>query len=73
VVQCACDRLGGAEALAGRLGMSAPMVRAWLTGTLAPPPRLFFRIVDLLQEADADCVRKLPAAGNPAEKNPERL
>lgn len=55
VVQCACDRLGGPEGLAERLGMSAPMVRVWLTGTLSPPPRLFFRIVDLLQEAEPDC------------------
>jgi hypothetical protein len=59
VVQCACDRLGGPEGLAERLGMSAPMVRAWLTGTLLPPPRLFFRIVDLLQEAEPDCGPKL--------------
>jgi DNA-binding transcriptional regulator YdaS (Cro superfamily) len=54
VVQCACDRLGGPEALAERLGMSTPMVRVWLAGTLTPPPRLFFRIVDILQEADPE-------------------
>jgi DNA-binding transcriptional regulator YdaS (Cro superfamily) len=59
VVQRACDQLGGPEALAERLGMSAPMVRVWLTGTLSPPPRLFFRIVDLLQEAEPDYRRKL--------------
>jgi hypothetical protein len=40
--------------LAERLGMSTPMVRVWLTGALSPPPRLFFRIVDILQEVDPD-------------------
>jgi hypothetical protein len=30
------------------------MVRVWLTGAIPPPPRLFFRIVDLLQETDPD-------------------
>jgi hypothetical protein len=54
-VQCACDQFGGPEGLAERLGMSVPMVRVWLTGTLLPPPRLFFRIVDLLEEAEPDC------------------
>jgi hypothetical protein len=41
--------------LADRLGMSASMVRVWLAGTLSPPPRLFFRLIDLLQETEPDC------------------
>jgi hypothetical protein len=72
VVQRACDQVGGPEALAERLGMSTPMVRVWLTGALSPPPRLFFRIVDILQEADPDhaVLTDDEGASRPASKPP---
>jgi hypothetical protein len=40
------------EKLAERLGASTPMVRAWMTGALLPPPRYFFKVVDILHEAE---------------------
>jgi hypothetical protein len=40
--------------LAERLGLSTIMVRAWLTGALLPPKSYFFRVVDILQEAEPD-------------------
>jgi hypothetical protein len=52
VVRRACELLGGPEPLAERLGLSTVMVRAWLAGKLSPPPRVFFRIVDILHEAN---------------------
>jgi hypothetical protein len=52
VVQRACDGLGGVEPLAERLGVSLGAVRMLVDGKLPLPPSLFFRVVDLLQEAD---------------------
>ena len=54
VVRRACDLLGGPKALADRLRQSTGMVRMWLDAELPPPPNIFFRIVDILQEADPD-------------------
>jgi hypothetical protein len=53
VVQRACDALGGAEALAERLGVSAALVRAWLTGRLVVPQSVFFRVIDIFADHDA--------------------
>ena len=52
VVKRACISLGGEVALAERLGVTAETVRGWLVRGEVPPPATFFRIVDLLQEAD---------------------
>jgi hypothetical protein len=30
------------------------IVRAWASGKLSPPPRIFFRIVDILHEASPE-------------------
>lgn len=54
VVRRACDLLGGPEALAERLRVSVVLVRAWTTGKLSPPPRIFFCIVDILHEASPE-------------------
>lgn len=54
VVRRACDLLGGPEALAERLSVGVVIVRAWTTGKLSPPPRIFFRIVDILHEASPE-------------------
>jgi hypothetical protein len=70
----ACELLGNTETLAERLGVSVRIVSAWMTGRLAPPPRYFFKVVDILQEAalgsaalragDSDRAR---AKGGPAD------
>jgi len=52
VVRRACELVGGHEALAERLGVSPGMVRVWLAGNVVPVPRLFFRMVDIVQDAD---------------------
>ena len=52
VVKRACISLGGEAMLAERLGVSEDTVRGWLVRGELPPPATFFRIVDLLQEAD---------------------
>ena len=67
VVRRACDLLGGPEALAERLGVSVVVVRAWTTGKLSPPPRIFFRIVDILHEASPDV---MPGGAADAAKPP---
>jgi hypothetical protein len=67
VVRRACDLLGGPEALAERLSVALVIVRAWTTGKLAPPPRVFFRIVDILHEASPE-VR--PGEAHDAAKPP---
>lgn len=41
--------------LAERIGVSTLMVRAWMTGTLLPPKSYFFRVIDILQEAEPGC------------------
>jgi hypothetical protein len=47
-----CDALGGPEKLADRIGVSTILVRAWMAGPLLPPPSYFFKIVDILHEAE---------------------
>ena len=51
VVCRACDVLGKND-LADRLHVSRAMLESWMAGRGSPPPRLFFRLVDLLQSAD---------------------
>jgi transcriptional regulator with XRE-family HTH domain len=46
--------LGGPEVLAERLGVSRVMVRSWLCGALLPPKGHFFRVIDILDEAEPD-------------------
>jgi hypothetical protein len=48
----ACEAVGGPEKLADRLGVSRIITRAWMTGSLVPPASYFFRIVDILHEAE---------------------
>ena len=50
----ACQLLGGPEMLAERIGISRVIVRAWMTGSLSPPKSYFFRVVDILHEAEPD-------------------
>ena len=52
VVKRASLHFGGPGGLAQRLGVTSEAVQSWLTGGQVPPPATFFRIVDLLQEAD---------------------
>lgn len=52
VVARACELLGGPDALATRIGVPALMVRAWMTGALRPPAGYFFKVVDILNEAE---------------------
>ena len=52
VVTRACEAVGGPRKLAERVGVSTLMVRAWMTGALLPPPRYFFKVVDILHEAE---------------------
>jgi hypothetical protein len=66
-VKRACDLVGSRAALAERLGYSEGMIRAWLDGKVAPPPAVFFRIVDILQEAEPGYLQMTDAqAGDPA-------
>ena len=68
VVTRVSEALGGPQYLAERLGVSAIMVRAWMTGALLPPPSYFFRTVDILHEVDPDS----PALRDPLEEEPRR-
>jgi hypothetical protein len=68
VVTRACEALGGPDKLAERVGVSTIMVRAWMTGALLPPPRHFFRVVDILHEAEPNS----PALRDPLEEEPRR-
>ena len=45
----AAEQLGGMDALAARLDMSAGALRVYLMGSEPVPPQLFLRIVDVLQ------------------------
>jgi hypothetical protein len=38
--------------LANRLHVSLAVVAAWTAGSGSPPPRVFFRLVDIVQKAD---------------------
>jgi hypothetical protein len=40
--------------LAARLGVSTLMVRAWLADALPAPRSHFFRVIDILHEADPE-------------------
>ena len=45
----AAERLGGMEALATRLGITAGALRLYLMGSEPVPQKLFLRVVDVLQ------------------------
>jgi DNA-binding transcriptional regulator YdaS (Cro superfamily) len=50
-LQRAAEVLGGTEPLAARLGVSQPIVRAWISGSVRPPEKHFFLVVDILRES----------------------
>lgn len=60
VVLRACRLAGGEDALAGRLGVSAGIVRTWRSSPLAPPARIFFKLLDILGE---EPVARAPESG----------
>jgi hypothetical protein len=60
VVTRASEALGGPRNLADRIGVSTLMVRAWMSGSLLPPPRYFFKVVDILHEAEPNSLALLP-------------
>jgi len=49
-MQRAVDLLGGVPQLAGRLGMSRAVLKAYLDDRLAMPQALFLRIVDIITD-----------------------
>ena len=53
VVREACELLGGTQQLAGRLEVPGTLLRAWLAGTVPPPPHVFLRILRLVRAARA--------------------
>jgi hypothetical protein len=53
-VRRASELLGGHDVLAERLGVSEVLVRMWLGGKLGLPQRVFFEVIDLLEEADPE-------------------
>ena len=48
----ACEIAGGVEALSKRLKISTGLVRAWVGGTIVPPPAYFLKVADIINEAD---------------------
>jgi hypothetical protein len=45
-----CEKLGGEQHLADRLGISVGIVHMWLTGRGHPPDDVFLKCVDLLED-----------------------
>lgn len=64
VMTRAAELLGGPDMLAARLSVSTLMVRAWSTDALPVPRHYFFRVVQILDDADPD-----PAAFRSKLKN----
>lgn len=60
----AAARLGGMEALAGKLGISPRLMKAYLTGTEPLPDALFLRVVDLISD-------QWPSPDEPAPQDPK--
>ena len=59
----ACEITGGVDALSKRLNVSTGLVRAWLGGSIVPPPAYFLKVADIINEADPYTPRKKgPAA-----------
>jgi hypothetical protein len=48
----ACEITGGVDALSKRLNVSTGLVRAWLGGSIVPPPAYFLKVADIINEAD---------------------
>jgi glycerol-3-phosphate responsive antiterminator len=42
--------VGGVDKLAERFHVSRVLVRAWMTGSVEPPPGIFFQIVDIIAD-----------------------
>jgi hypothetical protein len=53
----AADILGGAAALCDYLQVPAGELRRWLTDEATPPAGIFFRVVDLIVEAEVASAR----------------
>jgi hypothetical protein len=51
VVRRACD-LGSLDKLANQLRVSRAMLERWIAGTATPPPRVFFRLLQMVRSAD---------------------
>jgi DNA-binding transcriptional regulator YiaG len=51
VVQHACNLLG-MNALAERLKVSTATLQKWRSGGASPPPPTFFRLLDIMRQAD---------------------
>jgi hypothetical protein len=52
VVRRACERMGAQQA-ANRLRVSRAELESWLAGRTAPPPAVFFRLLDMLKAPPA--------------------
>jgi hypothetical protein len=48
VLHRACEKAGGVEHLAHRLGISASLLERWLEGRELPPSSIFLQCVDLV-------------------------
>lgn len=55
--------------MAERLGVSAGIVRTWLSSPLAPPARIFFKLLDILGE---EPVARAPAPASGIDQDHER-
>ncbi len=48
----ACEIAGGVDELSKRLNVSTGLVRAWVGGSIVPPPAYFLKVADIINEAD---------------------
>jgi hypothetical protein len=59
--------------LADRLGISKVMVHSWLCGGLLPPKSYFFRVIDILDEAQPDAPKVQDKQGELPRKSPTAI
>jgi hypothetical protein len=59
--------LGGVDALAERLQVHPALLGMWMRGTMALPPEVFLKVVDILLERDVDSILSPPAPAAPKE------
>ena len=60
--------VGGAQALALRLGVTPSHLALWMDGVEAPPDHIFLKIVDLISDEQiASLAKRPPQAGSRAE------
>ena len=64
--------LGGVDPLAERLQVHPALLGLWMRGTIALPPEVFLKVVDILLERDINAIVSPPPSAPPKPKDDDQ-